>query len=39
MDGFAETLIDLDAVSANVAALRQHVGGPRVPCRGRTRRT
>jgi len=30
MDGFAETLIDLDAVSANVAALRQHVGGPQV---------
>jgi alanine racemase len=30
MDGFAETLIDLDAISANVAALRQHVGGPQV---------
>ena len=30
MDGFAETLVDLDAISANVAALRQHVGGPQV---------
>jgi alanine racemase len=30
MDGFAETLIDLDAISANVAALRQHVAGPQV---------
>jgi alanine racemase len=30
MDGFAETLIDLDAISANVAALRRHVGGPQV---------
>ncbi len=30
MDGFAETLIDLDAITANVAALRQHVGGRQV---------
>jgi alanine racemase len=30
MDRFAETLIDLDAISANVAALRQHVGGPQL---------
>ncbi len=30
MDGFAETLIDLDAISGNVAALRRHVGGPQV---------
>jgi alanine racemase len=30
MDGFAETLIDLDAISANVAALRQHAAGPQV---------
>jgi alanine racemase len=27
MDGHAETLIDLDAVRANVTALRRHVGG------------
>jgi alanine racemase len=30
MDRFAETLIDLNAISANVAALRQHVGGPQL---------
>jgi alanine racemase len=30
MDRFAETLIDLDAISANVAALRRHVAGPQV---------
>ena len=30
MDASAETLIDLDAVKGNVAALRQHVGGAAV---------
>jgi alanine racemase len=30
MDGLPEALIDLDAVRDNVAALRAHVGGPRV---------
>ena len=30
MDASAETLIDLDAVTGNVAALLRHVGGPAV---------
>ncbi len=30
MDGHAETLIDLDAVTSNVTALRRHVGGSAV---------
>jgi alanine racemase len=30
MDGHAETLIDLDAVTSNVTALRRHVGGAAV---------
>ena len=30
MDASAETLIDLDAVKGNVAALRRHVGGAAV---------
>ena len=30
MDGHPEALIDLDAIQANVAALRQHVGSAQV---------